>query len=522
MDIELPNGAIIQGIPDGTNKNDIMRKAISAGLAKKSDFAGEVPDYYKQTAQDDSILDNTLAGIGGGMMSLYHGTKQALGADNQAEIDEHRKAMEGLRSTGGGFVGDIAGQAVPMAATLAIPGANTYTGAALLGGLTGTAQPTLEGESRLANAAIGATGGIAGKFGGDKLGRMLAGNPEAGLNASKQAALNVGTKLGFKQTPGHASGSKGLQRLEAQLESNPFTSRSFDSIKDHNQTTLNRIAAKTMGESSDTLDAQVLGTIKSKAGTVYDKVANNTPRAIDQDDVINKLVVIADEYENMLPGDLLDQKLVGEFFKLTEKGQATGRQLQHLSSRLGRTAKNNMTTASGDREVGKALFDFKEVVDDHLAQGLSDDLAAEFTKARGNYRTLMQMTSRNNIVNPSDGNVHPVALANYLQKNDKNGFLFGKNQSDLYNAARFGQAFKPIVGDSGTATRSGQNMDIATMIGSPFTNIAAKLYTSKPSTSMVGGIEKSGLLHLPQEALPYLQQMGLLGGAMAGSQSQGR
>ena len=38
MDIELPNGTIIQGIPEGTPKSVVMQKAIKAGLAKPEDF----------------------------------------------------------------------------------------------------------------------------------------------------------------------------------------------------------------------------------------------------------------------------------------------------------------------------------------------------------------------------------------------------------------------------------------------------------------------------------------------------
>ena len=38
MDIELPNGTVIQGVPEGTTKQQVMDKAIKAGLAKAEDF----------------------------------------------------------------------------------------------------------------------------------------------------------------------------------------------------------------------------------------------------------------------------------------------------------------------------------------------------------------------------------------------------------------------------------------------------------------------------------------------------
>lgn len=44
MDIELPNGTVIQGVPEGTSKADVMAKAIKAGLATEADFAQQTPD----------------------------------------------------------------------------------------------------------------------------------------------------------------------------------------------------------------------------------------------------------------------------------------------------------------------------------------------------------------------------------------------------------------------------------------------------------------------------------------------
>ncbi|MCP4339796.1 MAG: hypothetical protein GY799_13120, partial [Desulfobulbaceae bacterium] len=39
MDVRLPNGVIVQGIPEGTTKEQVMLKAISSGVATENDFA---------------------------------------------------------------------------------------------------------------------------------------------------------------------------------------------------------------------------------------------------------------------------------------------------------------------------------------------------------------------------------------------------------------------------------------------------------------------------------------------------
>lgn len=57
MDIELPNGYVIQGIPEGTSKQDIMSKAIKAGLATAADFGqATAPQGRPTMANDPRIL----------------------------------------------------------------------------------------------------------------------------------------------------------------------------------------------------------------------------------------------------------------------------------------------------------------------------------------------------------------------------------------------------------------------------------------------------------------------------------
>lgn len=479
-------------------------------------------DLANKTAENDSAGTNLLSGIGKGMHSLYLGGKQALGLADEKEVDTYKPFNEGLTNQGMGLTGDILGQISAAAPAMFIPGVNSWTGSALFGGALGGLQPRGTNDSLATNLMLGLTGGVLGKFGGDKLGKMLAGNPNATLNEAEKKALEEGYKLGMKQTPGYASGSKGLQRLEAALESSPFFSRAFDNIKSHNQRIMNTVAGKELGEVTDSLNSEVLGKVHHKISQVYKNVADDTPRIIDADDTLTKLVGLADEYENMLPTDLIDNKLIAEFVKLAEKGQATGKQLQHLSSRIGRTAKNNMTSQGGDRELGKVLFQFKEIVDDHLQQGLNDASLEAFKTARQQYRKLMQLTSRNNILNSATGDVKGGALANFLQKTDRPGYLFGGNQSDLYNAARFHQAFKPIVGDSGTATRNLGNLDAYSLLGSLLTVPAAKAYTSPLVTKTTGNLMQNGLMHLPQQSLPHLERLGLLLGTNVGVNSANR
>lgn len=104
-----------------------------------------------------------LAGAGMGMTNMARGAGQMLGLVSEEDIAASRERDAPLAQSGAGMAGNIVGTTAAALPISLIPGANTYTGAAATGALVGALQPTVEGESRVANAAIGAAGGVAGR-----------------------------------------------------------------------------------------------------------------------------------------------------------------------------------------------------------------------------------------------------------------------------------------------------------------------------------------------------------------------
>ena len=537
--ITAPDGTSYRvTVPDGATEQDAMDHFQSQFNA-----APKAPrDPYKETAQKQSVVDNLLAGAGGGAYGLWLGAKQLLGKADPQEIEDHRKAMEGLRSTTAGTIGDISGQvaagAIP--ALLAGPAAAGYAGSVGIGAGLGALQPTLENESRGQNIALGAAGGAAGKYVGDKLVGLLRGRGGSvadqmalqsdetlkGLGEPSQEVLKKGQAMGFKATPGQASGSKTLQKFEAAMESNPFTAGAFDDIKTHNAGVLNRVTAGAIGEKADYVNSTILEQAKDRIGSVYKMVADKTARQIPADEFVTRLKQINTDLEGLLPSNMsfIDNPLVKNFIEVAQKGQATGEQLQQIASKLGKAAAKNMTSQGGDRDLGMALFQVKDLADDYLRSGLSGETAKVFDAARTQYRNLMMLTSRTGVVNTSSGDVSKAALANVLASKDKPGYMFGKNQSDFYNAARFGDAFRPIVGDSGTATRSMQNISLENLAKLPF-GMVMRLYASKPVTNFAGAtgqVLQNGMA--PQIGAimndPLQRGLPLLGGQLGASLNQ--
>lgn len=461
------------------------------------------------------------------LSDLVTGVDNSRSGQVQREIDEARMRDAPLMKTKAGKAGSIVGGVGFGAPAMMIPGANTALGATLVGAGIGGVQPVASGESRFANTALGGAGGLAGYGLGQLVSKVasraptsssssassanvnatpgtaasgasvngsvnasgkmapsmgtVGPDPSAGLNSAMNRAMTAGKDLGFKTTPGQATGSRALQQLEAKLESQPMTSGPFNSLKSGNQSTMNKVFAKALGESSDVLDDATVGKFLSRADKVYEDVADDAIRQIDANGFLGKLSQVEAETEGLIPGGVAEHPLVKRLIDYAAKGEVTGQQAQQLRSQIGKAAQQQMTTQSGNRELGKALFEVQDIADDWLAQGLSGDRLKSLNAVRQQYRAFRLMTKAG-AINPSSGNVSGAKLANTLSRADEKGFLAGRNQSDLYNAARFAQAFRPIVGDSGTATRMPQGAFEWSM--SVPLNMAARAYASSPAVNV--------------------------------------
>lgn len=351
---------------------------------------------------------------------------------------------------------------------------------------------------------------------------VVGADTSAALTEAQKAILERGKAMGFKTTPGQETGSRSLLQMEARMESSPFTSGPFNEIKAANQTVLNRATAQAIGVDATELSNPVLAQAQRQISSVYNKVSSPTTQKLDPMYVMNGIDLIDNAFEGLTTQPLKSNIFVKQLQDFATKGEATGNQLATLSSKIGKRAKNEMTTVNGDRELGNALFQIKEIIDDQLAAGLSAEEQAAFQAARANYRNLMTLRSNPGVVNPSSGNVSGLNLASALTRKDPQGFVFGSNTTPMYEAARFAQAFKPIVGDSGTATRTMEYTPLNVLLSMP-TNLAASAYTSAPATAMArgmqGGVMPAGAVspatqELIRKTLPLTGALGLTAGLL--------
>lgn len=381
-------------------------------------------------------------------------------------------------------VGGLGGKALSALGQLFLgsPKAATPAAEAAAGDVAGTAAASLE-------AQLTPTATVRG--GGSTLGRVGPDTP-AGLTEGQAAALAQGKKMGMRVTPGQETGSRSLQQMEARMESNPFFSGPFNDIKIGNQKVLNRAAADAIGEFSDELSSPVLARANERIGKVFDDVASPKVYPLDGETLMNGIAITGGYYDDVAGVAIASQPLVKQAISMASKGSASGEQLRALSSKLGRAAKNQTSSAAGNRELGEALLAVKEHVDDALAATLTPQQQAAFATARQQYRNLMTLES-SGVVNPSSGNVSGLNLAGALTRRDKSGFFYGRNNTPMYQAARFAQAFKPLVGDSGTATRTMELTPLNMMLSMP-TRLAAQSYASGTAGAAARAAAGEGLV----------------------------
>lgn len=336
--------------------------------------------------------------------------------------------------------------------------------------------PTAQLLASLAGGAIpGATGAI-----------LPRGSAMTGAQAKTAMA---GKELGMHLTPGQATGSKSLQQWEAKAESQPWTAGPFNNIKQGNQEVLNKAWAAKLGENGGVVDSTLLSKANDRLGDVFDSVRSPNKIVMANPQTTTSIIdVIDQQVRGLIPGSIRDNPLVSDLESTLASGAINGEQLGALSSKLGKSAAKQMTGPSGDRDLGMALYKVKDHVDDMVETTLSGTEAKRYSEARQQYRTLMQLTARQSNLNPNTGNVSGANLANYLQRSDRNGFLYGRNQSDAYNATRFAQAFKPTVGDSGTATRSPNFAKITEWPSGIPANLLTRAYLSRPISGMLESI----------------------------------
>lgn len=197
-------GVGVVNFPDSMTTEQIQ-SAIEKDIIPNINLSKE--EKYDPT-QEMSTTEKLLAGAGKAFSDIGRGAKQLVAATEEKifpesvvsglrkvrsfigidpssstelakQQEESNRLDKPLLATGAGLAGNVVGNIAAALPVAFIPGVNTYTGAALMGGGLGAVQPTTDaellGKERLQNIGTGAVFSVAGKGIADVIGKGIRG-----------------------------------------------------------------------------------------------------------------------------------------------------------------------------------------------------------------------------------------------------------------------------------------------------------------------------------------------------------
>lgn len=432
-DAGLPDGFVLDSDPYDEARPGAFARAVGA-------LASPFTDYAKAA----KTTEVGLAGTGKAFTDLARGAGQLVGAVPQENIQEAERIDAPLMATRAGQVGNVIGNVAALAPTAFIPGANTYTGAALVGAGAGLLQPVAEGDvlaGKTRNAAIGAGLGLAGQATGEAIasGVGKAVQSKAAIQANAQAqnavrdtTLRAAKEAGYVIPPSQAKPSSINRALEG--IAGKINTAQGASMK--NQEVTNRLVKKAIGLADDApITPEALSVLRQQAGDAYEAIRGAGMLQADAQyaDDLAKLVQKYQGASKDFPG-LANTELSDVVESINKQQFDSDSALDAISILRERADK---AFRGGDKAAGKAYRGMADSMEGVLERNLeaagepAKALLADFREAR---KLIAKTYSIESALNPATGNVVASKLGNQLAK--------GKPLSgDLKTVAQVSKAF---------------------------------------------------------------------------------
>ena len=496
MDVTLPDGTVIKGVPDGTTRAQLADKLKASGMkvpdswmaasrsspldlaaklkadATKANSPEERAKRYQQY-QDQQVASMSTAqkigaGAGKAVYDTGRGIGQLLGLESKQDVAQSRTQDEALMRTGAGKVGNVlgyAGEAVP--AALLAPGLGAAGAAGLgvktaLGGATGAAQgyaaPYASTGEHIANTLVG--GGLGAAIPGAG---AATSNVMKGLASSDARALMQG---GVRLTPGQMIGGA-AKTVEDKLTSLPVVG---GAIRKGQQRALDDFNLATVQKALEPIGVKLGKTTQAGYDAIqdgreaiskaYDSVLGQMKGRVDSQ-LTTGIAKTITNHVNTLPDNLsrkLMQTVDEDVLQRLGKGQIVGgKEIKEVISSLGneiRTAAQSQDPAY--RQLGKAYQAVQNDVKSMLKRNNSKALGEELSNTDAAHARMLRVENAASRVGAQEGKFTPAQLRSAVRAEDasykKRGFSQGK--ALMQDWADAGQSSLPSkVPDSGTAGR---------------------------------------------------------------------
>jgi len=331
--------------------------------------------------------------LSAGSLDFYNLGWQYLAGEAVAPVSEYRQEREKIKAdeaeaesvykakTSEHPVARFLGEAAPYAAVPlgAGPARAAMIGAGL-GGLTYNPDPTMRGVQ----AAAGMIGGV----GGQQLNRLIPDMP-LGTPGARSAQ-----QLGLQLPPGQAFDNRLLQRLELPMKSTPLLAGRFDRMNNANQAVFNRMVAREVGLGDVTkIRPQDYGRAWRSVSNEFNRLTEKVSVNVD-DQLMNDLGRIEQEQLGSIVRNDPFEPIFNRLLDDLSDDVISGPQFQKYSHDLGKKAHVQLTSSAGDRELGLALYQVKESLDDALERSMGVATRKRYQEARHKWRILKALEAR--------------------------------------------------------------------------------------------------------------------------------
>jgi hypothetical protein len=457
--------------------DDAALKGDKQAADDAASFAAEIRKMLMMPAKSP-IVDNLNAdtlnptkGIGAGQLALegagkfvsdtLTGLKQRLAPDAQTkamerQVSETEARDAALMDTTAGKVGNVLG-AVGMSAPAAfIPGANTYAGTALIGGIQGLLNPTKSGDSVAWNTAAGVGGGLLGQAVGNGISRVI--RPQTPAN------VKLLQSEGVTPTMGQILGGT-AQKIEDKLTSVPLVGDVIQSARGKSLDELNKAVYRRslngLGEVPTTVGRQSVDDVATTLSNQYNKILPRGKFTYDPQ-VNGEISKISQVVDSALPPELGKrfQKILDDqvFNKMTSAGTMSGESYKEAYSQLGTFARGLKGDQNFDnRQLGDALRSVQEALRSGFTRS-NPKLASELAQVDSAYSNYARLRAAAAMQGATEGKITPTQLAAAVKAGDRSlghgAYARGKApMQDLSDAAK--AVLSSQYPDSGTAGRAG-------------------------------------------------------------------
>lgn len=456
--ITAPDGRKLRiTAPEGATQEQVL--AYARQQYAKPDF-GNVQsraDTVEQQRPSDptegmSGFGKFMAGVGKSVYDTGRGVGQLLGVVDEADVRAARERDAALMNTGAGTAGNITGQAAQMAvplgggarlASLAGRAAPFVSAAARTGAFSGL-QGTVEGESRIGNAAQGAALGVAGQGIASAAGGLARGVASR-LSPADRSLLQGADQVGIRLGAGQVSQNPLVRTVASQMDRLPFSGARNRAAQ--NQAAFNEAVSGSFGMPSREITPEVFAKAQQRLGSAFEELTGRNSLQLSAPKV-EELRAVVDEARRLAGPDTARKvqawadELLG---RVDQSGTIPGKAYQSFDSRLGKELK-------GGGEAAHYLGSLREVVRGAMDDSISAQDRAAWQAVRQQYANLKTVEPL--VAKSTTGDISPQALMGRVTA-DKAGKarMARGNGGTLGELAKIGQRYMKDAPNSGTADR---------------------------------------------------------------------